>query len=188
MRYIQRIRQAIEDPIQLGFWTFTIAVAVQFLHQLEHLLQIVQKEVWHWDTYPGLLGAIFDFEWVHFLYNSALFLSVLAVLVTFLKNPGMWRRSRVGLFALVFAVVFQAYHLFEHSFRIVQYLGGTPKPLGLVGQIVPVLELHFWINSVVIGALVVAYYRFSPSPYGRSEPDGAGGAQASRPADGSVGA
>jgi hypothetical protein len=163
---MRTIHRTIDDPARLGFWTFTVAVLVQFLHQNEHLLQIVQKNLWGWQELPGLLGSVFDFEWVHFLYNTALFLSVLSVVVTFFKNPGMWRRSRAGLFGLIFATVFQGYHLLEHSARMVQYLGGTPKPLGLVGQIVPVVELHFWINSVVIAALVVAYACFRPTPYG----------------------
>ena len=193
MRALHSLRRIVDDPAQLGFWTFTVAVLVQFLHQNEHLLQIVQKNLWGWQELPGLLGHVFDFEWVHFLYNTALFLSVLSVVVTFLKNPGMWRRSRAGLFGLVFAAVFQGYHLLEHSVRIAQYLGGTPKPQGLVGQIVPVVELHFWINSVVIAALVLAYACFRPTPYGpaarsRTAPDVAGPPSAPPASSGPAGA
>jgi hypothetical protein len=161
---VERVKRIADDPVQLGFWSFTLAVSVQALHQVEHLAQIIQKNVLGWSKFPGLLGAAFDFETVHFLYNLALFLSVAAVWIVYYKNPGIWRRSSGGLFALSFALVFQGYHLSEHTVRIIQYAGGTEKPPGVVGQIVPSVELHFWINSLVIGALIVAYILFRPTP------------------------
>ena len=167
------LRDHVEDPVKFGFWVFTFAIAVQLFHQIEHLAQIYQKHVLHLDAFPGLLGRTFDFEAVHFFYNAALFLSVFAVYLVYFKNPGIWRRSGVGHLSLAFAVIFQGYHLFEHSVRAIQYLqalaGGTKiNPPGVVGMVVPVIELHFWINSAVIGALVVAYFAFQPrlaAPY-----------------------
>jgi hypothetical protein len=166
-----RLRTFADDPVRLGFWAFSIAVLVQFLHQLEHLAQIIQKHVLGWKDFPGLLGRVFDFETVHLLYNVALFLAILAVFVIHHKNPGIWRRSTVGLYALSFAVVFQGYHCVEHIIKTWQYIGNLQAGLsgpeafgkGILGAVVPVIELHFWFNSVVIAALLVSYIAFRPS-------------------------
>jgi hypothetical protein len=137
-----------DDPVRLGFWTFSVALTVQLLHQVEHVAQIMQKDLWGWDKWPGLLGQWFDFEWIHFLYNAALFMSVMAVAVIYLKNPGIWSRSGSGHYALMFATLFQGYHLVEHTAKLIQYLGSGSTVLGrgLVGQF----------------ALVVAFAGFKP--------------------------
>jgi len=157
-----RSRPITSDPVMLGFITFTSTLLIQLFHEVEHILQILQKYAWHWTKYPGLLGQWFDFEWVHVLYNGALWIALLASWITHRKNPGIWRGSALAALALTFVVVFQGYHWFEHLVRLVQYYHGNPKPLGLLGQIFPVLELHFWLNSIVSTAMIVAYGGFRP--------------------------
>lgn len=168
----QRWSAIAADPAKLGYWAFTIAIVFQFLHQLEHLAQIIQKHILGMKVFPGLLGQVFDFEMVHLLYNAALFFAVLAVFIIYRKNPGIWRPSKLGLYALSFSVVFQGYHVVEHAVKTWQYMGNLALGLtgpaafgkGLLGQIVPVIELHFWYNTVVITALLIGYMAFRPSP------------------------
>jgi hypothetical protein len=163
---MQRLKEVANDPVQLGFYAFTLALVVQAFHQVEHVVQIWQKDVLRAAEFRGLLGQWFDFEWLHFLYNASLFTSVLAVLVIYLKNPGIWRRSAVGHYALVFATAFQGYHLIEHVARMQQYLASGSSVLGrgLLGQVISVIELHFWLNTIIISALVVGYLAFRPNP------------------------
>lgn len=45
---------------------------VQSFHMIEHVAQVLQKFVLGQPEAHGLLGTIFDFEWVHFIYNTSL--------------------------------------------------------------------------------------------------------------------
>ncbi len=155
-------RAFVNDPVRLGFATFTATVLIQLAHEVEHIMQLAEKYVWHWTQFPGLLGQWFDFEWVHVLYNGALWIALLATWIIYQKNPGIWRASALAAAALTFVVFFQGYHWFEHLVRLVQYYRGNAKPPGILGQIFPVLELHFWLNSVVSTAMLLAYIPFCP--------------------------
>ncbi|HBY92901.1 MAG: hypothetical protein M5U01_20665 [Ardenticatenaceae bacterium] len=153
---------SLNDPARFGLVLFTGTLLIQLFHEAEHVFQFLQKYHWHWQSYPGLLGQWFDFEWVHFLYNAALAIALLATWVTHRRNPGIWRASGLGSAALTFLVVFQAYHWFEHLIRLIQYINHVPTPPGLLGQIFPQLELHFWLNGVVTVTMLVAYGLFLP--------------------------
>lgn len=152
------------DPRLLGFITFTATLLIQLFHESEHVLQMLQKYAWHWRLYPGLLGQWFDFEWIHMLYNGALWFALLATWITYRKNPGMWRESRRARSALRFVVIFQGYHWVEHLVRITQYINGNPRPKGILGHMIPVLELHFIIGTIVTISMVTAYLLFRPWP------------------------
>lgn len=39
---------------------------------VEHVVQVIQKFLLGFEKAHGLLGAAFDFEWVHFVYNTLL--------------------------------------------------------------------------------------------------------------------
>lgn len=109
-----------------------------------------------------MLGQWFDLEWVHFLYNGTLWLALLATWIIYRKNPGTWRTSALAAAALTFVVVFQGYHWLEHAVKLLQYYQGIPKPPGILGRTFPLVELHFWFNSVVSLAMLLAYFRFQP--------------------------
>src|SRR5688572_24388548 len=93
-----------------------VVMFVQTAHMIEHVAQVTQKFVLHMKTAPGFLGAIFDLEWVHFLYNS---LEEVALIAIFL----WWRRHRTDAvpFALSGGVYFQGYHVVEHIVKMYQY-------------------------------------------------------------------
>jgi hypothetical protein len=150
-------RSIARDPVRLGWTTFTATLIIQFCHEAEHVAQMLQKYHWHYSVYQGILGLWFDFEWIHFLYNLALWIALLATWLIHHKNPGIWRASGLGAAILMFLLVFQGYHVLEHSIRMVQYYQGLPKPPGLLGQVIPVLELHFWLGMVVSSAMLLAY-------------------------------
>jgi hypothetical protein len=156
----------------LGFLSFTGTLVIQGLHEVEHIVQYLQKNVWHTPPqpvgppFPGLLGQWFDFENIHWLYNLALLMAVLAVWVIYRKNPGSWRRSRAGSALLMSTVAIESYHFVEHSVRMVQYVGGNLKPPGVLPMLwpnlFPVLEFHFWINLVVLVPLIIAWLLLQP--------------------------
>ncbi|MBK6434310.1 MAG: hypothetical protein WAW03_05850 [Anaerolineae bacterium] len=152
------------DPVGLGFITLTSTLVIQLFHNVEHVIQMFQKYAWHLNRFPGLLGLRFDFELVHFLYSLALWVALLATIILYRRNPGIWRESQAAALALQFALWFQGYHVLEHSVRIWQYFGLgmlSPTP-GILGNFFPILELHFWFNSIVTTALIIAYIGFRP--------------------------
>jgi len=157
-----RSRSIIDDPVWLGFLTFTPTLLIQLFHESEHVMQMLEKYVWHWRTFPGLLGQWFDFEWIHFLYNGALWVALLATWIIYRNNPRIWRPSALAASALSFVVIFQGYHWFEHWTRMVQYYLGNPKPPGILGQVISVLELHFLFGTIVTIAMLLAYGGFQP--------------------------
>lgn len=151
------------DPALLGFVTFIVTLVIQAFHATEHVLQMLQKYVWHLTRFPGLLGVWFDFEWIHLLMNLAILLSLLATWILYTKNPGMWRNSALADAMLVFLLYFQGYHVLEHIFRVMEYLQGMLAPTpGILGRIFPVLEFHFFLNAVLTTAMIVAFVGFQP--------------------------
>lgn len=67
--------------IRALFLVLTIAFLVQTAHFAEHVAQIIQ--IYAQGVPPpnaqGLLGSVFDFEWVHFAYNISLELALIAL-------------------------------------------------------------------------------------------------------------
>ena len=152
-----------DNPALLGFVTFSAVLLIQAFHASEHVAQMVQRYALHLNRSPGLLGAWFDLEWVHLIYNTALLVALVAVLVVHRRNPAMWRHSDLGAMMLIFVLVFQGYHTMEHGVRVMQYLQHVPIPTpGILGRLFPILELHFWFNAVVTVAILMAYLGFRP--------------------------
>lgn len=128
--------------LTIGFIYMLIA------HEAEHVGQMIQK---HSLGNPcpedcrGFLGFVFDVEWVHLGYNTLVFAMLWAMTWAAREGKGPWR-------ALAAVAVFQTYHFSEHVLRFVQFLGDpehkTPQP-GALGQVVPVIDLHFALNTIV---------------------------------------
>ncbi len=138
------------------FVAFTFAwFMIQSAHMAEHVAQVTQKFILGWSKAPGLLGAIFDLEWVHFLYNSSLQVAILTILI-------FWRRNiREPLpFAVTAAAIFQGYHTVEHIVKMYQYyaLGITIGPKGILGYFIPLIWLHFFFNLITL-ALIIGMWR-----------------------------
>lgn len=103
---------------------------VQALHMIEHVAQVLQKFVLGQSEAHGLLGTIFDFEWVHFVYNASL--EVLLVLIFIWCRQARAHHPPVSL---RLAVWLQGYHVVEHVVKMLQYyVGGVAAPKGILGS------------------------------------------------------
>lgn len=142
-------------------------LAVQTFHMAEHAIQVVQVYVLDSQHRSGLLGSVVDTEWVHFAYNVAVFGFLAAVWV--LGRPrGPAALPRSGASWALAALLVQAYHLVEHTAKVVQHLasGADPAP-GLLGGALGLVWFHFGINLAVYVAMaipVVALLRRRPAP------------------------
>jgi hypothetical protein len=133
---------------------FSALLAVMLAHELEHVVQVAQKDVVG-ATCPndcrGALGFIFDIEWVHFAYNVSIFAALAALVGLFrLREPFL-----LGGLAL------QGYHVVEHSLKLEQWLTNghrSPTP-GFLGQHFSLVELHFVFNTAVFVLVTVGYFR-----------------------------
>ncbi|MGQ0571679.1 MAG: hypothetical protein ACT4P5_19425 [Armatimonadota bacterium] len=128
---------------------------MQSAHMVEHVAQVYQKFVLRLPKAQGVLGAVFDLEWVHFLYNTWLFGALVLAYV-------WWRRTRspqVPIF-LTAAVVIQGWHEIEHIVKMLQYylLGITVGPKGILGFVVPLVWLHFWYNLIILALVVFSFF------------------------------
>lgn len=130
------------------------ALIIQAAHMVEHIAQVVQKHVLMLERAQGFLGAVFDLEWVHFVYNSGLEMGFLAVFV-------LWRRAdRTTITPLLsLLVLFQGYHVIEHIVKMIQYyaLGITMGPKGILGHAVPLIWLHFAFNLIVLALVILVW-------------------------------
>lgn len=135
---------------------FAATLAVQFGHELEHFVQVIQAKVQHHGPPHGLFGRVFDTEWVHFGYNVVLFTAMAAVLAAYRASI----RSRPSLAARVFVagVLFQGYHVAEHVVKVVQHVGtgATPAP-GILGAHVDLVWLHFTYNLIVSATMLIGF-------------------------------
>ncbi len=137
------------------------SLLVQSFHMVEHVAQILQKFVYHLPAH-GLLGEALDREWVHMAYNGTLEATLLATLLGY----GLWSRSALaafprgrtwGLYAFWSVVAFQGYHVVEHVVKMYQYITtGRPDTPGFLGQILPIIWVHFTINLAVLVLMIAA--------------------------------
>jgi hypothetical protein len=151
---------------------FFVVIAVMAGHEAEHVAQVVQKDG-ALEGCPkncrGLLGFIFDVEWIHFLYNSSLFLALVGLFAGYRMWKPEWRRAAFGAwFVLAAGIAIQAYHVVEHVVKLDQWFANgrvSPTP-GLLGQLLPaphhtnfaLIELHFVFNTVVFLGVVIGYF------------------------------
>ena len=154
-----------------------IALAVQTAHFSEHIAQIIQ--IYLLNTRPpeahGLLGHIFDFEWVHYSYNIGLELALLGIWLRFRRLARQNNAPEIspgGLLLLFWLVIFQGYHSVEHSAKLYQYLfiplyksGEVPTP-GILPELTgwPIFLVHFGFNLIVWAAMALSLWRMIAMP------------------------
>jgi len=138
---------------------FLEAVLLQGFHQVEHLVQVVQRSVLGVANGAGMLGSVFDIEPVHMVYNAA-FLGLLAAVYLGARGNrvAIPRRASLVLGLLGLSLVLQSYHTVEHVVKMWQFsqsgLNGTP---GILGHWVPVVYLHFWYNTLIYAPALAAF-------------------------------
>ena len=126
----------------LSGWQLLLAVAlgVQFVHQGEHVVQVIQAKALNRAQAHGLAGAAFDNEWVHLQFNTILLIALVAAVAGGVRNR-----------PLLVALGVQAYHQLEHVAKVVQYVrdGLVPAP-GIAGARADLVWFHFAINLTVL--------------------------------------
>lgn len=135
---------------------FSVLVLTQSGHVVEHLVQMVQLHLLHRPPPQarGVFGAL-DIEWVHFGWNTWVFISVLLLLGRFSRNPWLWATAALA-----------TWHQAEHTYIITRYiqtgLPGDPGLAamgGLIGSGLPIKrpDLHFYYNLIETTPLVVGF-------------------------------
>ena len=173
-----------QSPIKPGWAVvlFTLTAIVMVGHEAEHVVQLWQKIQGNACPFAcrGLMGSVFDVEWVHWIYNISTFLTLVISWLGMRMwqqpmrdwRPFAWWSLTVGIFAV------QGYHVMEHSAKIGQWLINghhSPTP-GLIGALLPpptpgsfsLIEMHFTINTIVFvmvafGYLGLAIFKLLPS-------------------------
>jgi hypothetical protein len=128
----------------------------QTAHLFEHVAQMVQIHVLHLvgANAHGIVGQL-NIEWVHFIWNAIVLVTLLVLLPHFRTNP--W---------LIAVTPLAAWHFVEHSVMIATYMQtgvpGTPGLLssgGLLFGGLPIArpDLHFVYNLVETIPLLAAW-------------------------------
>lgn len=178
------VRTVFASPVLTLFFG---VILLQGVHELEHAVQVLQRQFLGIPNGSGIAGSVADIEPIHFVYNT-LFLALLAAVYLRLDldtdGPRIHGRAVFGL--LTFALAFQVWHLIEHVFKLAQYLelnhlNGTGGILGQgPGALWPTFGiplLHLAYNSIAYLPALAAFVflvrrgiqaaetRIGPDPY-----------------------
>lgn len=90
----------------------SILVTAQGFHTIEHIAQWIQYHILRWPTFvsSGLISSL-NAEWVHFVWNWAVLLTVIYLVRGGMRNPWAW-----------LLLAWTTAHTFEHSYMMVRYL------------------------------------------------------------------
>ncbi len=157
------------------FAVLALAFAAQTAHYAEHVAQLIQ--IYALGIKPpeahGLLGSVFDFEWVHFLYNIGLEVVLVGLWLRYrsTRRAASLISSRCGLWLLAGLALFQGYHSVEHGVKLYQYLvipfyqSGLHPPPGILPHVAgwPIFLVHFWFNTIVWTAMVFVLWNLRPN-------------------------
>ena len=115
---------------------FLALVLFQGFHELEHVVQVIQRYSLGVSNGNGLLGSVTDVEPLHFAYNTIYLILLAAAWVLLGFHADGPRRHGWPVFGLLtFALVFQAWHEVEHAFKLAQYFAlGVNGTGGILGQ------------------------------------------------------
>jgi hypothetical protein len=146
---------------------YTVVVAVQGVHVIEHIIQLIQ--VYGFDVPSekafGLLGYVFNFsgtaEWMHLVFNTAyvlsLYLLVFGLYEMMLAGRVSKRLFRTFLFA---GVGLETWHLTEHIviiYRVIRNPGCPCPGIGDAALNVSDVQLHFVYNTITYAAVVAPF-------------------------------
>jgi hypothetical protein len=136
------------------FALFYVLTLTQSGHVVEHISQMVQLHVLHETVANGVIGVL-NLEWVHFGWNTWVFLAVIALVVRFRRNPWLWA-------TLAFATWHEAEHVYLLSLYLRHGFTGLPGLLdkgGLIAGGLPILgpNLHFFYNVIETVPLIAGF-------------------------------
>jgi hypothetical protein len=89
-----------------------VVVTAQGFHTLEHIAQWIQYHVLRWPSFvsSGLISTL-NAEWVHFVWNWAVLLTVIYLVRGGMRNPWAW-----------LLLAWTTAHTIEHSYMMARYL------------------------------------------------------------------
>jgi hypothetical protein len=150
-----------------AFAVFLLLVLLQGVHELEHLIQVIQRSFLGIPNGNGMLGSLVDIEPLHFAYNTLyLGLLVATFVLLGLHRDGARRYGRLVFGLMAFALVFQTWHEIEHIFKLAQFfaLGGKNGTGGVFGQgpgalfgLFPIPFLHLAYNTIAYVPALAAF-------------------------------
>ncbi len=147
------------SPFKQFVYFFTLTLAIQAFHMVEHIAQVMQKFLFHMANAHGLIGQL-DLEQVHFAFNLLYLGTLIYVMLGWFNFGGQVCRNH-KLFAsiLVSTVVVQSYHMIEHSVKLVQFIStgvqGTP---GILGGHFDGVIFHALMNTAVFVPVAVVFF------------------------------
>lgn len=154
-------------PSQLVQYQPTHRAALWFLglllfqggHELEHVVQVIQRYVLGNPKGAGILGSWINIEPVHLTYNG-LFLAFIALCFWQGRLLGnLIQHHPVAFWLMTFALLFETYHFVEHIVKMAQFLetgiNGTP---GILGHFVNIVWLHFTYNTIAYVPLLAVFF------------------------------
>jgi hypothetical protein len=156
MQAIITLPRTVFTPYRQFIYMFTLTLAAQALHMVEHIAQVLQTFVFHIRPAHGLIGQL-DLEQVHFAFNLFYLTTLIAVTVGWFCY-GSQISSRWKAFGLVLAatVLVQSYHMAEHTVKLVQFIEtmmqGTP---GILGAHFNAVIFHAAMNTAVFLPVVL---------------------------------
>jgi|SRR5262245_21074970 len=134
---------------------YFILVALQSVHMMEHVAQMVQIHIlgWMFKNSHGLFGAAFDVELLHFLFDSVWipFWTIYLIYV---------RRDIWMIIMLPLALLHCAEHIVIMDYYLKTGIVGSPGIMamgGLVGSPLSRPDLHFWYNALETLAMIVGF-------------------------------
>lgn len=148
---------------------FVAVVVIQGLHLIEHIIQLLQVEVWSVpeDDAFGLLGYVVNFngteEWLHLGFNTLFLLSLIVVALGMhhLTPAGSRSLPRAAWLSFVIGGVgLESWHITEHSVIIANVIrnDGCPCPgIGDRALDVSDTQLHLGYNLVAYAAAVIGF-------------------------------
>jgi hypothetical protein len=135
------------------FALFYLLVITQTGHYMEHVTQFVQDHFLGFgDQGPGIIGVL-NTEWVHFGWNTYVFIATIVLLTKFRRNPWLW--------ALLAGAI---WHQVEHVYEIVGYIRTGVAPVGILprGGLVDLPinghDLHHLYNTIETVPLIAGFF------------------------------
>jgi hypothetical protein len=155
----QQQQYLTNDFFMKTFAFVSIAVAIQLLHMLEHVSQVIQTFIQNSPSAHGLLGQSVAIEPLHFIYNIS-YLGLLALVwLRFRNNTAMRKTMKLAYGLVTFVLVFQSWHFVEHTVKLEQhFIDGCITCPGILGHSISLPILHFAYNLIVLIPLVVVFY------------------------------
>ncbi len=147
------------SPSAWAALTFLALVAVQGFHEMEHVVQVLQRFVLHNPKGAGILGSWLDIEPVHLGYNLGFLLLVASTYYLGGFHRRETRPKPTVFWLMTFVLAFQTYHVTEHLFKMAQFIqtgmNGTP---GILGNVFNLVWLHFTYNTIEYTPVLAAYF------------------------------